>query len=95
MVAEVDSENMDRGLITDGERAVVRGEKEDASKSYEYNIRHRIRSRMDLIRHDVELLEEHGYEDLASEFRDMYDPMKQLENRVEELEEKCEDSDTS
>lgn len=61
-----------RGLLTDREREVLNGEA-DVSQDYVYQIRHRVREKIQRLATDVEILEEH-HPDLAKEVRDAVDP---------------------
>lgn len=54
-----------RGLLTDRERDVLNGTA-DVSQAYVYQIRHRVREKIDRPATDVEILEEH-HPDLAEE----------------------------
>lgn len=57
-----------RGLLTDREREILRGEA-DVSENYVYQIRHRVREKIDRLATDVTLLDEH-HPDLAEHVRE-------------------------
>lgn len=56
-----------RGLLTDREREILTG-RADVSKNYVYQIRHRVRAKIERLETDVEILIEHQ-PDLAQELR--------------------------
>lgn len=58
-----------RGLLTDRERDILSGEA-DVSANYVYQIRHRVRRKIDRLEDDVEILETH-HPDLAASLRDV------------------------
>lgn len=57
-----------RGLLTDREREILTGEA-DVTQEYVYQIRHRVREKIQRLATDVEILEDH-HQDLAEEVRD-------------------------
>lgn len=59
----------DRGLLTDREREIVKGEA-DVSDDYRYRVASRIRNKIERIEGDVSILEEHRA-DLLEELRDV------------------------
>lgn len=61
-----------RGLLTDREREILRGEV-DVSRNYVYQIRSRVRSKIDRLETDLEILETH-HPDLADKLRNQIDP---------------------
>lgn len=78
---------MPTGLLTDGQRAFVRGAKDVSNPdSYRSNTRYRVRQRMDQIEEDLRVLQEHGQDDLVDEFYARFGRAAQLEARVDELE---------
>lgn len=75
------------GLLSKGERAFFRGEKDvDDPDGYKRNARYRARKRMNEIEEDLELLREAGQEDLVDDFLNRFEPTSQLEQRIDELE---------
>lgn len=56
-----------RGLLTDRERDILTGTV-DVSQNYVYQIRHRVREKIDRLSGDVEILDTH-HPDLAKELR--------------------------
>lgn len=57
-----------RGLLTDREREILTGEA-DVTQEYVYQIRHRVREKIQRLASDVDILEDH-HQDLAEEVRD-------------------------
>jgi len=57
-----------RGLLTDREREVLSGEA-DVSRNYVYQIRSRVRGKIDRLAEDLRILEEH-HPDLAERLRE-------------------------
>lgn len=57
-----------RGLLTDREREVLSGTA-DVTQNYIYQIRSRVRDKIEQLATDIELLDEH-HPDLAAELRD-------------------------
>lgn len=76
------------GILSDGERAFFKGEKtvEDPD-GYKRNARYRARQRMDQIEDDLDVLREHGQEDLVEEFVNRFGRVERLEREVEALRE--------
>lgn len=60
-----------RGLLTDRERDILTGEA-DVSRDYVYQIRHRVREKIQRLAADLEILDEH-HPDIAEEVRDVVD----------------------
>lgn len=48
-----------RGLLTDREREIKRGDAADVDQDYEYRVNSRIRSKLEELEDDIELLREH------------------------------------
>jgi hypothetical protein len=59
----------DRGLLTDREREIIKGEA-DVSDNYRYRVVSRIRNKIDRIEGDVSILENHRG-DLLDELREV------------------------
>lgn len=57
-----------RGLLTDREREVLSGDA-DVSQNYVYQIRTRVRSKIERLKEDIDILDEH-HSDLAAELRE-------------------------
>lgn len=57
-----------RGLLTDREREILSGTA-DVTRNYVYQIRSRVREKIDRLATDVEILDEH-HPDLAEDLRD-------------------------
>jgi len=75
-----------RGLLSNAEREFIRGEREaEDPDGYVRNLKYRVRKQMDRIEDDIELLREHGYDELADEFYEQFSRYKQLEREVEQL----------
>ena len=80
------------GILSDGERAFFRGEKEVRDEDgYQRNARYRARQRMDQIEEDLEVLREADQEDLVNEFVGRFSRVERLECEVEELRAKLEE----
>ena len=74
------------GILSDGERAFFRGEKEVKDPDgYQRNARYRARQRMDQIEEDLDVLREAGQEDLVEEFVNRFGRVERLEREVQEL----------
>lgn len=88
---------MERGLLTKNERKFLRGELETRDDidedTYRYNLRSRFRKRMDSLEEDLALLRESGEGDLAAEFNDRFSRVSRLESRVEDLQDRLDESD--
>jgi hypothetical protein len=57
-----------RGILTEREKEILRGD-DDVSESYEYRVVSRVRSKIEKVEEDMEVLEEHD-SDLSDELRD-------------------------
>jgi hypothetical protein len=57
-----------RGILTEREKEILQGEA-DVSEDYEYRVVSRIRSKIEKVEEDIEVLKEHD-SDLADELRD-------------------------
>lgn len=80
------------GILSDGERAFFQGEKEvNDPDGYKRNARYRARQRMDQIEEDLDVLREHGQEDLVEEFVNRFGRVERLEREVEALREQLDD----
>lgn len=58
-------------LLSDKQRAFLRGEREDELKDpeqYERKVRHQARQRVEMLRRDLELLETNDHEDIVAMF---------------------------
>jgi len=82
------------GILSDGERAFFRDEKEvEDPDGYQRNARYRARQRMDQIEEDLDVLREAGQEDLVEEFVNRFGRVERLEREVEELRAKLDEDD--
>ena len=72
------------GLLSDSQRAFLRGENEDIEnpEQYERNIRYRASQRVGQMAEDLALLEKHGHEDIVAEF---YHEVNRIERLRREL----------
>lgn len=68
-MAKQNADMAERGLLTDREREIVKGEA-DVSDDYRYRVASRIRNKIDRIDDDVTILEEHRA-DLLEELREV------------------------
>jgi len=83
-----------RGLLSNAEREFIRGERDaEDPDGYIRNLKYRARKQMDRIEDDIELLREHGYDDLADEFYEQFSRYKQLEREVEQLRDELADEE--
>lgn len=76
-----------RGLLTKADREFFRGERES---DREADIRYNINQRMEHIEEDLRILREAGEDELVAQFFDRFGRTRQLEERINELEEKLE-----
>jgi hypothetical protein len=77
---------MKTGLLTKGQRAFFRGDKEvEDPDGYKGNARYRTRQRIDQIEADLATLKAAGQDDLVEEFYQRFDRVGRLEREVEEL----------
>lgn len=77
------------GILSEGEREFFKGRKEvEDPDGYRRNARYRARQRMDQIEDDLAELRDAGEDDIVDEFYERFSRASQLEQRVEELEEK-------
>lgn len=91
-IAQQSRTRVSTGILSDGERAFFRGQKEVGDPDgYERNARYRARQRMDQIEEDLDVLREAGQEDLVEEFVSRFGRVERLENEVEELRQQLED----
>ena len=58
-----------RGILTEREKEILRGD-DDVSESYEYRVVSRVRSKIEKVEEDMEVLEEHD-SDLSDELREI------------------------
>jgi hypothetical protein len=83
---------MSRGLLTEAERAFLRGEKDSVDEQqYRYNVRSNFRSRMEQLSEDLELLREAGEDDLVEKFYAEFSRVERLEKELEALRAELED----
>ena len=68
-MAKQNADMAERGLLTDREREIIKGEAE-VSDDYRYRVASRIRNKIDRIDGDVAILEEHRA-DLLEELREV------------------------
>ena len=68
-MAEQNSNMAERGLLTDREREIIKGEA-DVSDDYRYRVVSRIRNKIERVDGDVSILEEHRA-DLLEELREV------------------------
>ena len=77
---------MSRGLLTEAEKAFLRGEKDDVDEQqYRYNVRSNFRKRLEQLSDDLELLKEAGEDDLVDQFYGEFGRVERLEQQVEQL----------
>jgi hypothetical protein len=67
-MATENADMAERGLLTDREREIIRGEA-DVSDDYRYRVASRIRNKIERLEGDVSILEEHRA-DLLEELRE-------------------------
>lgn len=80
------------GLLTDNQRAFLRGEKDvENPDQYERNLRHRASQRVEQMAEDLAVLEEHGHDDIVAEF---YYEVDRIERLRRELNTRLDDLDT-
>ena len=68
-MAEQTSNMAERGLLTDREREIIKGEA-DVSDDYRYRVASRIRNKIERVDGDISILEEHRA-DLLEELREV------------------------
>lgn len=86
---------MGTGILSDSERAVLRGEKEVEDRDgYISNARYRARKRMDQIEKDLQVLKEAGEDDLVDEFYSRFSRVSELQREVEQLREQLDEQDS-
>jgi hypothetical protein len=74
------------GILTDGEREFLRGESDvEDPAAYRSNIRYRAKKRMSRIEEDLDVLREHGEEELVEEFFNRFGRVQRLEREIEAL----------
>lgn len=89
MPTEIDVESVPTGLLTPNQRAFFRGEKDDVEEdNYRRGARHSVRQRMEQIEEDLQLLEEHGQEDLVLEFHARFSRVARVEDQLDEVQER-------
>lgn len=79
-----------RGLLTKADREALLGDR-DVDDQRLADIKYNIRQRMDNIEEDLQILRRAGEDDLVAKFYDSFARASQLEQRIEELEERLED----
>lgn len=81
-----------RGLLTKKDRKVLQGdvefESEEARQNKISDIRWNVDQRMQKIEDDLRILREGDENELVAQFYDTFGPTKELEQRIEELEER-------
>ena len=72
------------GLLSDNQRAFLRGEKDDVENpdQYKRNLRHRASQRAGQMAEDLALLEKHGHEDIVAEFYYEVDRIQRLRREL-------------
>lgn len=84
-----------RGLLTKKDRKVLRGEiefdSEEERRDKLSDIRWAVKERMDKIDDDLKILRDAGEDELVAKFYDSFGPTKELEQRIEELEDQLEE----
>lgn len=81
-------QRMSTGLLSDGERAFFRGEKNvEDPDGYRRNARYRANQRIDQIERDLGVLRDAGQDDLVEDFFNRFGRVRRLEREVEELRE--------
>lgn len=73
------------GLLTDRQRAFLRGEREDITnpEQYEHNLRHQANQRVAQMAEDLDLLEAHGHEDIVAKFYYEVDKIERLRRAMD------------
>lgn len=80
-----------RGLLTEDDRAFFAGEKEtDDPAKTEREKRYNIRQRIENVATDIELLREHGHDELVEDFYDEVGRYERLERELRRLREERE-----
>lgn len=83
-----------RGLLTKKDRKVLRGEvdfdTEEERRDKLSDIRWAVKERMDKIDEDLKILRQADEDELVAQFYDSFGPTKELEQRIDELEEQLE-----
>lgn len=84
------------GLLSDAERAFLRGERDgeiDNPEQYERNVRYNVRQRIGELTEDLDLLEAHGHDDLIAQFYHEVSRTERLRADVALLAERLDDLD--
>jgi hypothetical protein len=88
---EPTTERMDRGLLTQTEREILRGERDvDNREERIYDIRYKFRQRLDNLDDDLDILRAAGEEELVNEFDATIGRVERLEAELEALKEQLE-----
>jgi len=77
------------GLLTDKQRAFLRGEREDESEDpgqYENQLRYEAKERADQMLEDLELLEAEGHEDIVMQFYWHVGRLERIRRAIADLE---------
>jgi len=85
-----------RGLLTEDDRELFRGEKDldgEKEEKQKRERRHNVRQRIEHIKEDLEILEAAGEEGLVWEFHEETDAPSDVEARLERLEEEVLDDE--
>ena len=91
---ETDVPAVTTGLLSQAQREFLRGENQvENPESYIGNLRYRARNRTEQIEEDLALLEEHGHEDIANEFRQRYSEREQLRDEIQKLSDRLDEID--
>lgn len=85
---------MSRGLLTDTDREILRGEVDaDNLSSRRSNVRYSFRQRMDRLEKDLEILRECEEEGLLAEFHQRFGRVERVERELAELRERLDEKD--
>lgn len=73
------------GLLTDRQRAFLRGERDDITNpdQYENQLRHQANQRVSQMTEDLDLLERHGHEDIVAKFYYEVDKIERLRRTMD------------
>lgn len=84
--AKTQSTLVTTGLLSQAEREFLNGDRDvENPDGYHGNLRHRARKRIEQIERDLELLDEHGHDDIVNEFWNKYSEHEQLRDDVDEI----------
>jgi hypothetical protein len=88
------TQRVSTGILSKSERAFFQGDHDvQDPDGYRRNARHRARKRMEQIEQDLEVLREAGEDDIVAEFYENFGRVGRLEQEIEELRAKLENTD--